>query len=67
MELTIRVTDNQFENGVILTSEDGNILEIAVTHLPGSTEQTFTIGTYDSAVGPEESYQTLYTCPVEAA
>lgn len=64
---TIKVNQNRFEDAVILTSEDGNVLEIAVTHLPGSAEQTFTIGTYDSATGPEVSYQTLFTCPVDAA
>ena len=62
----IRITDNQFENAVTLTSEDGNVLEIAVTHLPGSEEATLHIGAYN-ANNVEETFQELFSCPVNAA
>jgi hypothetical protein len=50
-----------------LTSEDGQVLEAVVSHVPGAAHPTFNLSIYDSAQAIEDTYQTLYTCPVEAA
>jgi hypothetical protein len=65
---TIKISQNKFEDAVIITSEDGQVIEAVVIHLPGSGETSFALGTYNGHdENIQDSYQVLASFPVQAA
>lgn len=66
--MELKITDNAFETGVIVTSEGGSRLEAVVVHLPGTDTSTFYLAHVQYGGENEEPVITdLFSCPVDAA
>lgn len=65
---TIKISSSQVEDAFVITAENGQVIEAVVVHIPGDDKPMFHLGTYNSNdANIEDSYQELFTCPVQAA
>lgn len=62
----IRIYHSVYEDGVAVTSDDGDRLEATVTHLPGS-EPVFHLAQVDFDEDGNPTVTELFSCPVNAA